>query len=84
MGKQLDSLVYGHAWNLTKVSGRLISQKVTEKESILFSYKIIVFICMHLNGCISSTHHKDGKNKKYNFATEHFYEETKNGEIYKC
>ena len=26
---------------------------------------------------ISSTHHKDGKNKKYNFATEHFYEETK-------
>lgn len=34
--------------------------------------------------CISSTHHKDGKNKKYNFATEHFYEETKNGEIYKC
>ena len=31
MGKQLDSLVYGHAWNLMKVSGRLISQKVTEK-----------------------------------------------------
>ena len=31
MGKQLDSLVYGHAWNLLKVSGRLISQKVTEK-----------------------------------------------------
>ena len=37
MGKQLDSLVYGHAWNLMKVSGRLVSQKVTEKMNQFFS-----------------------------------------------